>query len=81
MKKALIAIIVIAALAVGGYFFYQQSNENLQGNMSAKERIKQATDPISAKSGEDVKNIDKAGTDSDSKINGSINETADNKKK
>ncbi len=48
MKKALIAIVVVAILAVGGYFFYQESGANLKGDISAKERIKQATDPISA---------------------------------
>ncbi len=64
MKKALIAIIVISILAVGGYFFYQQSGDNLQGKFD----IKSATDPISAKGDvtrKDVTNSDKADADSE----------------
>ena len=84
MKKALIAIVVVAILAVGGYFFYQQSGSDLQGNISAKERIKQGTDPISV-TREDVDNSDKAdgaeveaAKDSDeNRLKSAINKKAD----
>lgn len=52
MKKLIIAIVVVGVLAVGGYFFYQQSGTSLQGNFGKD--LKEGLDPISVNGQSDI---------------------------